>query len=78
MASVIVICAIVGGLWAARRPRRLWIVATVAAAAVAAVLWIAGAAPAMNYLASLFGAQGMSDAEATVAAVAHRTGRRPR
>ena len=68
MASVIVICAIVGGLWAARRPRRLWIVATIAAAAVALVLWIAGAAPTMNYLTSLNGAQGMSDAEATAAA----------
>lgn len=68
MAAVVVTCAVTGGLWARRSPRRPWITAAAAAAAVAAVLWLAGAASTMNYLTALLGAQGMSDGEAMAAA----------
>ncbi len=69
MGSIVAISAVIGGLWAGRRPRRLWAVALTAAVAVGLVLWLAGAAPTMNYLTSLYGAQGMSDADAAVAAM---------
>jgi DMSO/TMAO reductase YedYZ molybdopterin-dependent catalytic subunit len=70
MAAVVAVCAIAGGLWGAR-PRRWWGVAIGAAIAVAVALWAVGAAPALNYLTALYGAQGMSDGEAM--ALASRT-----
>ena len=68
MASVIACCAMIGGLWDARRPGRWWGVAITAAAGVAAALWIVGAAPTLNYLTALYGAQGMSDTDAMMLA----------
>ncbi|MBI3997890.1 MAG: molybdopterin-dependent oxidoreductase [Armatimonadetes bacterium] len=67
--TVVLTCAVLGGLWAARNPRRYWVVAAGAALVVGAALWLLAAPPAVTYLAAGYGAQGMADAEARALAM---------
>jgi DMSO/TMAO reductase YedYZ molybdopterin-dependent catalytic subunit len=69
MGSVVLVCAVAGGIWAARRPRRFLASAAGAAIAVAAILGLLAISPAKTYLAAGYGAQGMADAEAQALAL---------
>ncbi len=64
MGTIVVICVVAGGLWAAWRPRRLLVSAAAAALTVGAVLGLLAVPPAMTYLAAGYGAQGVADVDA--------------
>jgi DMSO/TMAO reductase YedYZ molybdopterin-dependent catalytic subunit len=63
MATVVLVAAVLGGLWAARR-RPAGATVLAAALAVGAALAAVAAPPALNYLAALLGAQGVEAPDA--------------
>lgn len=61
--TIVVVCAIAGSLFGARRPR-LWGAVLPAAGFIAGALALIAARPAMGYLAARLGAEGVANAEA--------------